>query len=218
MADSLTTLGLSLLVIFWGTSATPLPTQEELGWTCQRDLRGPGDRVLYVRKELTLTGKHIVYTAGFRSSSDAQEDTSLFWIFKPSDHWADALDTAHFTFAFPAPQKGPVFAKVFRNGVFIARQRIFDADWIEKNRGAARFQGSLDFSTPATVTQLRLHGTSDLTAVITGPDGQELAHPRFLLPDWRRADRFIKRAIADLDHAALDYSTRCGQQSGDPSD
>lgn len=208
-------LGLALFASCATSPATPAPQEEERDWSCQKDFQ-EARGVLRVNKELTPEGKHTVYTVGFRSSSGAQEETDLFWIVPPSGDWFGRLDRANFSFVFPAAlREGPVMAHVYEDGVLVSTQKILDDSWIKNLPPDSRVQGRLTFDTPEARAALRLHGTSALIVAATGPDARELARAHFLLPDWARADRLVKSAMAELDHDALDYRHHCGQQ-GEP--
>jgi len=195
------------------TPAMAFLQEEPLGWSCQRDFREP-EGVLRVNKVLTSEGRHIAYTVGFRSSGYRAE-TDLFWIVPPSGDWFARIDHLYLNFEFPsAPQKGPVQGLLYEGGTLVANGTIMDRQWVQRLRTEPRVGGRLSFNAPYVPARLRIHGTSDLVAVATGPDRRKLARVRFPLPDWARTDRQVRSAIADLDRDALDFRNRCGQQGG----
>lgn len=206
---------LALLAISAATPAAQLSAEEERGWTCQRDFRELGG-VLWIDNELDPHGRHVAYTVGYRASSDAGEETDLFWIVPPSGEWFRGLDHASLTFTFPStPQQGPVAGHLYEDDVLVATQTLMQEKWVRRFRRQPRVSGTLYFNTPTATVQLRIHGTSALVATATGPDGRVLARPRFQLPDWARTDRLVADAIPALDRDALDYKDRCGQQGGE---
>lgn len=192
--------------------------EEELPWSCQTGFQEGGTQ-FWVRNDLDEKGRHLAYMVGFAASSPIQEDTRLEWVIPPSGDWFARPYSVDLKFVFPAfVREGPVTALIYEDGILTAKQRLFTSEWIEqinKLSDVGPPGATISYSTYSSGGfPLRIHGTTELTAVAVGPDGRELARARFPLPDWARIDRLVAEAIPRLDRDALDYRHKCGQWGG----
>ncbi|MGH6613282.1 hypothetical protein [Sphingomonas sp.] len=86
-----------------------LQDQEAFDWTCQRDMHGPGDQLLYFQRYLSPEGVHQTYFIGYRASSRRQEQTTIYWSFQNPKQWRENPEAITLEFEIKnSPEHGDI--------------------------------------------------------------------------------------------------------------
>jgi hypothetical protein len=195
--------------------AASVQDQKVPDWTCQRDMRGPGDQLLYFRRFLSPEGVHQSYFIGYRASSSRQrEQTTIYWSFQNPKRWRENLQAVILEFEVRnSPERGDITAEIFGDGKFILKEKVLDDAWARQH-GNQRIGGTISFYVPYIPSKLVITNMRSLKAIVRDSDNNIIVRASFSLPDWRRADQFVMRTVEDLQQDSADYKNRWGQQGG----
>lgn len=185
------------------------------GWICQRQ---PCEyRHLWVSLVLDVIGRPVSRSVGWRFRRSAEEmdfaGTDLFRTIYETGPWHVRVERVDFDLSSSIRQAGAVYAKLELDGAVAVRENILDRQSARRLRNFRAWGARLRLQARDGSAVLVHNGTS-ARIIVEGENGRRMSIVQVPLPEWPLLDRQVTHARAALDHDALDFSNKCGRETG----